>query len=104
MVKLFELFPDELKEKVIENRLTTEGIYYAFPRVKKLPLKTYRNVLSALTHFFNVKGVTKEEKEIAYKKVVQHAESFKICTMVFSKQYEQHMASLTSSCCHESKN
>ena len=103
--KLFEIFPEELKVLMVEKKLATikenkekanVSIEFAFDRAKKLPLETRRNVLSALNHFFNVKNVTKEEKEIAYKKVIKKAEFFKLCTMAISKQYESYVLSSNS--------
>lgn len=90
--RLFDLFPQELKEEVVKHRLLKvkqKPKDYAFKRLQKLPLDTKRNVLSALNHFFNVKGPTKEERSEAFKKILKKAEDYQICTMGFIKQYEE---------------
>lgn len=110
MSTLFDVFPQELKEKVVEARIAqmrakkseskkdADKTDFAFPKVKKLPLETHRNVQSAITHFFNVKGVSKEDRAEAYKKILAKAEYFEICTMGFKKEYEQYF----SNCSQES--
>jgi len=94
-MKLFDLFPLELKEQVVDFRIKrhreSNKIEYTFPRVKKLPLETKRQVLSALNHFYNVKGVNKEEIEVGSKKVIQRAKIFEICTIAFLKQFEAYL-------------
>lgn len=86
-MKLFEIFPDALKYKSSGRKKSDlKEIEYAFPRLKKLPLMSKRNILSAITHFSNVKGPTIEERVEAYKKVLEKAELFKICTMGFIEQ------------------
>jgi hypothetical protein len=107
MVRLFEYFPKELKTNVLQakalellNKRGKKGenkVEFAFPRVKKLPLETKRNVLSAMTHFFNVKNVNSEDMGIAYKKIIKKAELFEICTMVFISKYENYLSSRESS-------
>jgi hypothetical protein len=89
---LFDLFPLELKEEVVNLRLSkvkqiSKPKEFAFPRLKKLPLDSKRNILSALNHFFNVKGPTEQERAEAFKKVLNKAEEYQICTMGFNKQY-----------------
>jgi hypothetical protein len=113
MTTLFDIFPQKLKESVVEarfnkikqnsNRTAPNAVLkdFAFPRVKKLPLETKRNVLSAVTHFFNVKGITEVEKSEAFKKIIQKAQTFEICTIVFLKQYEAYLENVNS---NESKN
>lgn len=98
MIKLYDVFPPELKERILQNKIDDirsrankspkkpENLEYAFPRLKKLPLETKRNVQSAMTHFPNVKGGTEEEKTEAVKKIIKKAEEYQLCTMVFSKQ------------------
>lgn len=97
MVKLFDYFPRELKEKIIEDKInkikTSSNKDFSFTRVKKLPLDSKRQVLSAINHFFNVKGVTDLELDEAYKKIIQKANFFEICTIAFSKQYEAYKLS-----------
>lgn len=113
MSTLFDVFPAELKEKIIEQRIAERKFKskkqlkpdttlknYAFQRIKKLPLENQRNVLSALTHFFNVKGVTLEDRQEAYKKVILKAEQYEICTMGFIEQFEQYL----ENCSRELKN
>ena len=107
MVKLFEYFPKELKTDILQARELSllnkkrykkeESKDFAFPRVKKLPLETKRNVLSAMTHLFNVKNIKPEEMELAYKKIIKKAELFEICTMVFISKYESYLSSRESS-------
>lgn len=100
MVKLFEYFPKELKTtalKLFNKKREVNSIEFAFPRVKKLPLETKRNVLSAITHFFNVKNVNSGDMEEAYKKILKKAELFEICTMVFISKYESYLSSRESS-------
>lgn len=114
MTKMFDIFPQELKERVVESRLekikqtrltSLKGKDnlkdFAFPRVRKLPLETKRNVLSAITHFLNVKGVNPDEISEAFKKIIQKAKTFEICTIVFVKQYEAYLENVNS---NESKN
>ena len=100
MSKLFDLFPQELKDQVVQYKLEKNKIVqkvHAFQRVRKLPLESIRNVQSAMTHLLNVKGVTKEEIAEAYKKIIEKAEEFKICTMGFKKEYEQYLNTLKES-------
>lgn len=82
-----DCFPEELKRQVSEN-ITENSIKleYAFPRLKKLPLNSKRNLISAINHFFNVKGTTLPEKREAYKKILNKAKVFEICTMGFIEQ------------------
>ena len=103
MCKLFDVFPQELKEKVVEARISEMRAKkvepkkddvktdFAFPKVKKLPLETHRNVQSSITHFFNVKGVSVQDRKEAYKKILAKAEYFKICTMGLVKEFEQYL-------------
>lgn len=102
MSKLFDIFPEELKKQCIEceckkikdnnsNKLLIDNKDYAFPKQRKLPLISKRNVLSAITHFFNVSGVTDPERAEAYKKITEKAQVYEICTMVFIKQYEAYL-------------
>lgn len=87
-MRLFEFFPESLKKEVsLTNRkYQRTDIEFAFSRLRKLPLSTKRNILSAITHFLNVKGATADEKIEAYKKILNKAEIFKICTMGFIEQ------------------
>ena len=86
-MKLFEVFPETLKKQVTKGSSSkVEQLDFAFVRVKKLPLMSRRNILSAMQHFFNVKGVTDQERVLAYKKIVESAEKLKICTMGFIEQ------------------
>lgn len=109
MNKLFDYFPQNLKESVVEYRIsTTKAINrkntvtptvttdFAFPKVKKLPLESKKNILSAITHFFNVKGVSTEDRASAYKKIIQKAGIYEICTIVFVKQYEAYLENINS--------
>lgn len=100
-VRFFDIFPEELKKKVTSDRLDEKNynninkvedknINYAFIRLKKLPLMSKRNVLSAMTHFNNIARVTEEEKSEAYLKIIKAAESFQICTIVFSDKYKKY--------------
>lgn len=102
MDKLFDFFPKELQEIVVSSHLQEkkdkkiekihkkqiDRVDYAFPRLKKLPLVNERNVYSALTHFNSVKNATEAERVEAYQKIVKTAESYKICTIEFIRQYE----------------
>ena len=95
MNRLFDCFPQELKERVVEHRIaqirsSKKEIDYAFPRARKLPLETQRNVLSAITHLFHVKGVSPAEVEVGYKKIVDKASTMGLCTIELFKQYEQY--------------
>jgi len=86
-MKLFEIFPEDLKKQVSKpTKVVKVKLDFAFPKIKKLPLMSKRNILSAMQHFFNVKGVTDQERVEAYKKILEKAEVFKICTMGFSEQ------------------
>lgn len=112
MVKLFEVFPDQLKQQVVEARIEkskkrsknktlnskrkNSGKLYAFSRIKKLPLESKRNVLSALNHFWNVKNVTDPERAQAFKKIVKYAKQFEICTMGFREKYEAYSSNTDS--------
>lgn len=93
MVKLFELFPIELKQDIIKSKLKIENnnIEYAFPIQHKLPLTSVRNVQSAIAQLFKVKRVSHSEVMQAYKKIVEKADKFKICTMGLKKEYEQYL-------------
>lgn len=109
MSKLYDVFPDELrkltsdskpnkKKKVsntnhYRNTKKQSNVTYAFPKVKKLPLETKRNILSAMNHFENVKKVNNEDKKLAYKKIIKAAESFEICTMGFIDKYKDKILS-----------
>jgi hypothetical protein len=100
MSKLFDLFPQELKDQVVKHRLEGTGFAskdYAFQRVRKLPLLTPRNVQSAMTHMLNVKGVSCEEISEAFKKIIEKAVEFKICTMGFEREYDQYLNTLKES-------
>jgi len=107
MTKLFEAFPQELKEEVVSFRLTKKKKgkntrklskkRYAFEKIKKLPLESERNVISAMNHFANVKGASEEERAQAYEKIIKVAELFKICTMGFREKYSQHSLSTNES-------
>ena len=100
MSKLIDSFPEELRKQVTtpvssrKNRKSNkinkldQKRQYAFPKIKKLPLETKRNVLSALNHFDNVSKVSEEDKKTAYKKIIKAAESFEICTMGFIDKYK----------------
>jgi hypothetical protein len=90
-MKLLDLFPEELKKQVSREvsgikKERVKDIDYAFSRARKLPLISQRNILSAMTHFYNVKNVTDAERIDAYKKILERAEIFKICTMGFIEQ------------------
>lgn len=111
MTKFFDLFPQELKDEVIDYRLRgmkkrrkankrgaplktetqPKSTNFAFPRLRKLPLDTHRQVLSALNHFPNVAGPTEEERGEAFKKIIEKASSFEICTMGFRTKYSQYL-------------
>jgi len=113
MVKLFESFPQELKDKVQDKDLkakpssTEEKVSnykklnkkkikiakeYAFTNLKKLPLDGKRQVLSAMEHLLKVKKVSEQEIEEAYKKILKVAESYEICTMGFNSKFEQYLS------------
>lgn len=115
MEKLFDCFPQELKQQVLEYRIAKNGTgkrrgiqsrtnkhetlkteLYAFERLKKLPLVTERNLLSALNHFFNVKGATPEEMVLAFEKVCSKAKECNVCTMGFIKQFEAWQSSASN--------
>jgi len=101
--KLFEVFPDELKSRFVEQQINSNKRKksksqshnkpkqavkdYAYPKLKKLPLETRRNILSAISHFDKVRGATDADKVIAFKKIIQKAKKMEICTMGFYKQY-----------------
>lgn len=107
MVKLFDLLPLELKQEVVEYRKSQyknnkksnknknlsksskpKLKNFAFPSAKKLPLDTERQVKSAIHDFDKVKGVTLEEQREAYKKIINSANRYSICTMVLSSKFE----------------
>lgn len=107
MVKLFDLLPVELKHEVAEYRKTLhkgdkklnkssklakspskKGKNFAFVKAKKLPLDTERQVKSAINDFGKVKSVSLEEKQEAYKKIINSANRYSICTMVLSSKFE----------------
>jgi hypothetical protein len=99
MTLLAEFFPDNFKvsSKKTNKKLsksykksseTKQLVTYAYPKVKKLPLETKRNVLSAMTHFDNVKGTTEQDKAAAYKKIIEVARYFEICTMGFKDKFK----------------
>jgi hypothetical protein len=112
MAKLFDVFPDALKQQVAEHRMSQikkrkkyndlrkkkpgREKVYAFRRVKKLPLETKRNVLSAMTHFANVKNVSEAEKVSAFKKIIKSAKRFEICTMGFIEKYDEYVSMINS--------
>lgn len=104
MTKFFDLFPQELKDQVIDYRLKGKkkpivkahpgkpgSNSFAFTKIKKLPLETERQVLSALNHFYNVAGVSEDERREAFKKIIDKADYFKICTMGFRNKYSQYL-------------
>jgi hypothetical protein len=109
--RLFDLFPVALKEEVFQNRKnqnknkvqrsSSQGLVpvksseYAFERLKKLPLDSLRQVQSALNHFFNVKGVTPGDLDIAFEKVKGKANQLGLCTMGLCRQYEAFKAELS---------
>lgn len=76
--------------KTVKNQQVIR-LEFAYTRIRKLPLETYRNVLSAITHFSNVKNVSEEERKEAFKKILVKATQFKICTIEFVKKYEQYV-------------
>ena len=87
-MKLLEFFPSELKKQLSKRQEfgrkdSIKEEDFAFPKVRKLPLVSHRNILSAMTHFFNVKGVNAEDRKEAYKKIIERSGAFKICTMGF---------------------
>jgi len=97
MPKLFESFPEDLKKLAAaakksknSNKIKKLNISktYAFPKVRKLPLETRRNVLSAINHFDNVTKISEQDKQLAYEKIIKAAESFGICTMGFIDKYK----------------
>jgi hypothetical protein len=113
MTKLFESFPQELKEKVtkkeeskplkskgkkpyknskIGKKKPKEAKEYAFSKIKKLPLDTQRQVLSAMEHLLKVKNVSESEIGEAYKKILKCADSYGICTMGFNSKFEQYLS------------
>lgn len=108
MNRLFDYFPQSIKERVVENmisrskeakKLTTVNSTptdFAFPKVGKLPLETKKHILSAMNHFFSVKRVSDSDKDIAYKKILQKASTFEICTIVFCKQYKAYLENINS--------
>lgn len=113
MTKLFDLFPQELKDQVVDytikqqksskklptrptrpNKINSKSVIsidFAYPRVKKLPLTTERQVKSAINHFYNVAKVTEDERSEAFKKILCKAELFKICTIVLKDKYSQYL-------------
>lgn len=110
-VTLKDFFPKDLSETCVNNseksnknsrllgkksnrKVISE---YAFLRLKKLPLDTHKNVLSAIIHFYNVKNVSEGERKEAFKKICNKAAQFEICTIEFLKKYEQYMDSAQSS-------
>jgi hypothetical protein len=80
----------KITQKNVKNQVVNT-IEYAYSGVRKLPLETYRNILSAITHFNNVKNVSEEERKEAFKKILVKAIQFKICTIEFVKKYEQYV-------------
>jgi hypothetical protein len=97
MIKLFDFFPQALQEEVVEyhisknkqkniNRLdksTKQPIEFAYKRLRKLPLMSKNNVLSAFNYFDKVAGVSEEEQQEAFSKIIKAAESFELCTIEF---------------------
>lgn len=110
MVKFFEHFPQELKQEVVEYRKaqykktqksqkpnkssklehnpSKKVSNFAFSKAKKLPLDTERQVKSAISDFDKVKGVSLEEQRDAYKKIINSANVYSICTIVLSSKFE----------------
>lgn len=89
MQKLGDFFPRELNKVVSKNTNNSNellNIDYAYLRLKKLPLETKRNTISAIEHFFNVKNTTIEDKTVAYQKILKKAEMYNICTIEFIEQ------------------
>jgi len=107
MTKLFDLFPIELQDQVMQSKLTgfksnkpnkpnksknlSPNQTYAFARLRKLPLESDRQILSALNHFGNVASCSEDEKKEAFYKILSHADKFKICTMGFKTKYGQYL-------------
>lgn len=88
--------PKNLLRKLKKKKSFINLEDFAFESVKKLPLVSKRNVLSALNHFFNVKDVSDLDREVAFKKIVDKAKHYEICTMGFSKQYEDYKLTTSS--------
>jgi len=94
---LKDFFPEQLnsllsnKNNGLSESFELKPKEYAFEKIKKLPLTTYKNVRSAMAHFYNVKNVTEEDRKVAFKKIFNKAEYFKICTIEFLSKYEQYV-------------
>ncbi|RKZ85452.1 MAG: hypothetical protein DRQ39_07130 [Gammaproteobacteria bacterium] len=115
LVRLFDQFPLELKQEVVEYRRSNKSnspehktrsgknsnnnsklkkkkdelkVEFAFPKSKKLPLSSERQVKSAINDLDKVKGHTDEETLQAYKKIINAANRYSICTMVLDSKFE----------------
>jgi hypothetical protein len=111
--RLFDKFPPELKQEVVEYRMSRKKSKpsknskkfkksnklldkskkpiktdFAFPSLKKLPLATERQIKSAMVDFDKVKCSSEQERAEAYKKIINRANSCSICTMGFSSKFE----------------
>jgi hypothetical protein len=113
MVKLSDFFPPELKSQGTilspppsklykhlksNNNLSennpTKSHSYAYPHRRKLPLDTSRQVESAITYFDKVVGVSDLDKVEAFKRIIEKAEIFKVCTIVFKTKYPSYFQSM----------
>jgi len=61
-----------------EKRKMSEGEYYAFPRLKKLPIFDASHVRNAMARFNQTQGMTSEEKATAKRKIIRAAHKFGI--------------------------
>jgi len=115
MVKLFDTFPDELKEQVnnyrtkqfkknkksnkdrtLSKKQSNSVATYAYDSVKKLPLDNERQTSSAIKHFLDVKRVTDEDRRVAHKKILKAADRYGICTMGFNSKFELYLSQKVS--------
>lgn len=101
MPKLFDFFPPELQKEFVARNPALQKKFqapkplnkvikshsYAYPAKKKLPLDTSRQVQSAMSYFDKVAGVNELDKVEAFKKIIEKAEIFKVCTIVFKTKY-----------------
>lgn len=59
-----------------EKRDSIASNHYAFPKQRKEPLNDASNVRNALARFDQVKGVTEEERDEAWKRIKHAAEKY----------------------------
>jgi len=91
---------DDEDEEVIKARVTaqegtrkkkkmSETEYYAFPRLKKLPIFDAAHVRNAMARFNQTQGMSAEEKATAKRKIIGAAKKFKIEVGEFAETKEE---------------